>query len=216
MSSINTQYNNAVGQASARAGASNLGQADFLRLMTEQMKQQDPTKPVDSTQMLAQLAQFSQVQGINDMQGAMSAMAAVMENDQALRAAQLVGNSAMVSSNSIQHDGSSTVQGQVSAERAGPVQIDIRDGLGNVVARRTVQADAAGAVDWEWDGKNDAGKTIAPGRYSVQATAGSGEQAASLDVVLRTHIDTVSFGSAGMQLNTALGPFTLSQLRQIG
>lgn len=216
MNSITSQYSNSVGQAATAATGKSLGQADFLRLMTEQMKQQDPTKPVDSTQMLAQLAQFSQVQGINDMQGAMSAMAAVMENDQALRAAQLVGTDAMVSSSSIQHDGSSAVRGQITADRAGPIQIDIRDGLGNLVARRTVQADAAGAVNWEWDGKNDAGKDIPVGTYAVAATAGSGDQVVTLDVVLRTRIDTVSFGNAGMQLNTALGPFTLSQLRQIG
>ena len=33
----------------------------FLKLLLEQMKNQDPTKPVDQTQMLAQLAQFSSV-----------------------------------------------------------------------------------------------------------------------------------------------------------
>ena len=33
----------------------------FLKLLLEQMKNQDPTKPMDETQMLAQLAQFSSV-----------------------------------------------------------------------------------------------------------------------------------------------------------
>ena len=35
------------------------GQADFLKLMTAQMKNQDPFDPVDNTQMVAQMAQFS-------------------------------------------------------------------------------------------------------------------------------------------------------------
>ncbi|MFN4167999.1 MAG: flagellar hook assembly protein FlgD [Pannonibacter phragmitetus] len=34
----------------------------FLQLMMAQMKNQDPTEPVDSTQQLAQLASFSQVE----------------------------------------------------------------------------------------------------------------------------------------------------------
>jgi flagellar basal-body rod modification protein FlgD len=34
----------------------------FLQLMLAQMKNQDPTEPVDSTQQLAQLASFSQVE----------------------------------------------------------------------------------------------------------------------------------------------------------
>ena len=39
-----------------------LGQDAFLQLMVAQMKNQDPTKPMDSTQYVAQLATFSQVE----------------------------------------------------------------------------------------------------------------------------------------------------------
>ncbi len=44
-----------------------LGQADFLRLLTVQVQQQDPFDPVDNKEMLAQMAQFSSLAGINDM-----------------------------------------------------------------------------------------------------------------------------------------------------
>ena len=40
-----------------------LGQADFLRLLTVQMQQQDPFEPVDNKDMLAQMAQFSALAG---------------------------------------------------------------------------------------------------------------------------------------------------------
>ena len=50
-----------------KAGYASLGQSDFLRLMTEQMKQQDPFDPVDNKEMLAQMAQFSQLAGVNDI-----------------------------------------------------------------------------------------------------------------------------------------------------
>jgi flagellar basal-body rod modification protein FlgD len=36
-----------------------LGQADFLRLLTTQLSQQDPLEPQDNQAMLAQMAQFS-------------------------------------------------------------------------------------------------------------------------------------------------------------
>lgn len=36
-----------------------LGQADFLRLLTTQLSQQDPLAPTDNQAMLAQMAQFS-------------------------------------------------------------------------------------------------------------------------------------------------------------
>ena len=48
-------------------GYSTLGQADFLRLLTVQVQQQDPFAPVDNKEMLAQMAQFSSLAGINDV-----------------------------------------------------------------------------------------------------------------------------------------------------
>lgn len=47
-----------------RGGQQTLGQADFLALMTAQLKNQDPTKPVDNTEYVAQMAQFSMVAGV--------------------------------------------------------------------------------------------------------------------------------------------------------
>ena len=44
-------------------GMDQLGQADFLRLLTVQMQQQDPFEPVDNKEMLAQMAQFSSLAG---------------------------------------------------------------------------------------------------------------------------------------------------------
>ncbi len=42
-----------------KGGTQSLGQADFLRLLTTQLAQQDPLKPADNKDMLAQMAQFS-------------------------------------------------------------------------------------------------------------------------------------------------------------
>jgi flagellar basal-body rod modification protein FlgD len=59
---------NAVGSATSAQGASatsSVGDLDydaFLRLLIAQLKNQDPTKPMDSTEFVAQLATFSQVE----------------------------------------------------------------------------------------------------------------------------------------------------------
>ena len=50
--------------AKPRANAfAELGQGDFLKLLTVQMQQQDPFEPVDNKEMLAQMAQFSALAG---------------------------------------------------------------------------------------------------------------------------------------------------------
>jgi flagellar basal-body rod modification protein FlgD len=53
-----------------------LGQTDFLRLMTTQLKEQDPFSPVDNQAMVAQMAQFSSVAGISEMNIALKSISA--------------------------------------------------------------------------------------------------------------------------------------------
>jgi flagellar basal-body rod modification protein FlgD len=52
--------------AASQAGFAALGHGDFLRLLVEQLKQQDPFDPVDNKEMLAQMAQFSALAGATE------------------------------------------------------------------------------------------------------------------------------------------------------
>lgn len=62
MNPINSLTNLGLPAAQTAAPANSLnqlGEGDFLRLMTVQLQQQDPFAPVDNSQMLAQMAQFT-------------------------------------------------------------------------------------------------------------------------------------------------------------
>ena len=48
--------------ATSQTSKTDVDYQSFLRLLVAQMKNQDPTKPMDSTQYVAQLATFSQVE----------------------------------------------------------------------------------------------------------------------------------------------------------
>ena len=54
-------------QSAAGRGYGDLGQSDFFRLLTTQLMQQDPTNPVDNTDMLAQMAQFTSLSNSTEM-----------------------------------------------------------------------------------------------------------------------------------------------------
>ena len=190
-----------------------LGQADFMRLMTEQMKHQDPLKPMDNKEFLGQLAQFSTVQGIEQMQKAMGSMASVMESDQALRAASLVGRDALVAAGSVRIDAGGTLAGEVSNGDGGNFRIDITDATGAVVRSIDMQGDADGSTRWAWDGLDDRGQPAAAGAYKVRAYSGS----SALDVQFATRIESVSLESGSLVLNLAgLGSQPLSSIRRIG
>ena len=65
--------------ASEKSGFSALGQADFLKLMTVQIQQQDPFEPVDQKEMLAQMAQFSSLSGISEINATLKAISSQLE-----------------------------------------------------------------------------------------------------------------------------------------
>ena len=58
----------------ARPPRSTLDQGDFLRLLTAQLQNQDPTKPVDNFQYVQQMAMFAQVSGSTETNVKLSAV----------------------------------------------------------------------------------------------------------------------------------------------
>ena len=63
----------------AKTGFAALGQADFIKLMTVQLQQQDPFEPVDNKEMLAQMAQFSSLAGIDGVNTTLQQISAKLD-----------------------------------------------------------------------------------------------------------------------------------------
>lgn len=57
-----------------KSSATDVDYQSFLKLLVAQMKNQDPTSPMDSTQYMAQLAAFSQVEQSVQMNGKLDQM----------------------------------------------------------------------------------------------------------------------------------------------
>jgi flagellar basal-body rod modification protein FlgD len=200
-----------------KTGQRDLGQADFLRLMTEQLRNQDPLKPLDSNQFLGQLAQFSTVQGIQGLQSSFNAFAGAQMDDQALQATSLIGREALISSSSFQLGAEGGLRGQTQAPFAGRIEVEISNASGEVVRRMSVEATRGGPLELAWDGVTDTGTRAPAGVYRVNARMNQGNQAVALETQVYSRIDSVSFTPAGLVLNLAGGgSVPLSAIRRIG
>jgi flagellar basal-body rod modification protein FlgD len=62
-----------------KSGLGGLGGEDFIKLLTAQLNNQDPTAPVDNSQMIAQLAQFSSLSATNSIKDTLSSISGKLD-----------------------------------------------------------------------------------------------------------------------------------------
>lgn len=204
----------------SRMGRADLTSSDFLRLMTEQLKNQDPLKPLSNAEFVSQMAEMSTAQGVGDLETAMGAMAASINGDQALRGAALIGRNALIETDRLalgaDADGALSASGVAAAPGAGMVTVDITSANGALVRRLQVQAQGAGDVAFQWDGTNAQGQAVAPGTYLMRASFGSGRDAQAVGTGTMAPIESVTLDPQGMLLNLrGLGTAPLSAIRRI-
>lgn len=85
--------------SSRAATKSDLGAEDFLKLMTTQLKNQDPFKPLDSGDFL-ELAQFGTVSGLKQLQSQFETLSGSIVSSQALQASSLLGRDVLINATS--------------------------------------------------------------------------------------------------------------------
>jgi flagellar basal-body rod modification protein FlgD len=217
VSDLNSIIGATAPSATARKTSKNLGVDDFLRLMTTQLKNQDPLKPLDSTEFVAQLAQFGTVSGVQGMQTSLDTLSAAMRSSQMLNGASLVGHHVLTAATDASFDGT-VLTGQVDIPAGSSnVQLNISDTSGQVVRHLSLPADA-GKQTFQWNGVADNGATVAPGSYHVQVVAGSGSTNQSLATYIYGSVGSVTMSAdgTGLTVNTPeLGAVALSAVREI-
>ena len=194
-------------------------QDQFMTLMLTQMKNQDPLKPMENGEFLAQLAQFNTVSGINELQQSFSDFASSMQGNQALQASTLVGRSVLVDGSNVQ------LQAQGGAEGTADLPVStlstrilIHDSSGQLVRSMDLGQQAAGAINFAWDGMDGSGNRALPGNYSVTAEAGIDGQMQALNTKVVAAVESVTLGQGGREisLNVAgVGEIALSRVNQI-
>jgi flagellar basal-body rod modification protein FlgD len=178
----------------------------FLTLLIEQMKNQDPMSPMDSSQMSSQLAQFSTLEEIQNMssltESALQADLVLAQSINNTMAANLVGKGIKAVSDQVAiADGHANNLSFELEGLTGNVELTIRDSSGNEV--RVIEAGAFenGEHSVSWDGRNDQGAELANGNYTFEANVvDSDGNKTRVITYLLGNVDAVRYGAEGAQL----------------
>lgn len=109
-----------------------LGADVFLKLLTTELKNQDPEKPMDSTASVSQLAQFSALQAQTTTS---AAFASFQSNFAVMQAAALIGKTVTVNSQDPASGNTSSIVGTIKTINVvnGKPEFTMVDVNGNVV-----------------------------------------------------------------------------------
>jgi flagellar basal-body rod modification protein FlgD len=159
-------------QTAAKTDPTSLGKDDFLKLLTAQLQQQDPTQPMDNTAFVAQLAQFSSLEQMNNVNDSLTKMLASQSTSLQTTAAGMVGKTAVYPTDevSLTEGNHATISANLS-QAAANVNVVIQDESGNKVRVLTPGARPSGPNGFDWDGKDGNGDLLMTGTYTAQISA---------------------------------------------
>jgi flagellar basal-body rod modification protein FlgD len=155
--------------SSANSGASL--QSTFLQLLVTQLQNQDPTNPMDSSQMTSQLAEINTVTGISQLNTSLSSLSTQLNAGQTSQAALLINSSVLAPGNSITvASGKTNEFGVQLATAEDNVQVNVVNSSGQVVNTLNLGNQLAGTVPITWSPVDSSGNALPAGNYTITAT----------------------------------------------
>ena len=196
-----------------------LGQDEFLKLMTTQLGNQDPFEPMDNGEFLAQIAQFGTVNGVNELNTSFNDFASSLQSSQALQASSLIGRQVLVNHNESYLPATGSMSGGVQLNSgANDVAVNVLDSVGQTIGRVELGAQSSGLVQFNWDGITLDGQRALPGRYRLEVEATRAGQTESLTPLVTANVVSLTLGGVGQEMKVELenlGTVNFSQVNQI-
>ncbi|APZ06107.1 flagellar basal body rod modification protein [Kosakonia cowanii JCM 10956 = DSM 18146] len=221
---INDPINNGVSTSSKTSGTTATGtnsasdlQGSFLTLLVAQLKNQDPTNPLQNNELTTQLAQISTVSGIEKLNTTLGSISGQLDNNQSLQASTLIGHGVMIPGQTVLvGKGTSTPFGVELTQTADKVTAIVSDKSGTPVRTIELGGLKAGVHTFSWDGKMTDGSVAPDNSYTVSIAASSGTTQLVAQPLQFALVQGVTRGDKGSTLDLGTyGSTTLDEVRQI-
>ncbi|HEX5656303.1 MAG TPA: flagellar hook capping FlgD N-terminal domain-containing protein [Polyangiales bacterium] len=156
----------------AKTGNNALNKDDFMKLLTAQLKNQDPNSPVDAKEMVTQLSQLTSVEKLQEMSTKLDMLTAATNSGAANSSASLIGKTVTGVADTAQLGATGPTKAAVNLKQdAANVKVSVVNSAGRVVAKLDLGALKAGAQEINWKGLEDSGDRAAQGIYTFQVSA---------------------------------------------
>lgn len=147
----------------------------FLKLLTAQIRAQNPLEPMDADQFTQQLVQYSGVEQQIKMNEGLDSVLAALASQSALQLVAYVGRTVTAESATTSRTDTGAATWSYTAAAAAPeTAVSVRDAAGTVVFSETIDL-AAGAGSYSWSGATSSGGTAPAGSYTVSFDAADAE-----------------------------------------
>ncbi len=148
-----------------------LGKDDFLKLLIVQLKNQDPTNPLDDKQFIAENAQFSSLEQLTNINSAIENLTSTDEKKSFVTASNMIGKRVASSSQSIRLNSGKATPVHFNLSDSANVTAIITDKNNNVVENQNLGNVSKGEHSFVWNGLDNDGNEVSDGSYSVSFVA---------------------------------------------
>ncbi len=190
-----------------------------MRLLLAQIENQDPLKPTDQTDFVAQLAQFSSLEGIQNLNSTVQDIGSMYRSSQALQATALVGREVLIPGQVGYLENGGRISGTIEEGQAsGDVMMIVKDASGQVVANRDLGNIGSAETPFSWDGANNLGEPLPEGLYSIsiEGTLSGENEALVTSVYSRVNSVSIVDNQGGMLLNlNGIGQVESSEIQEV-
>ncbi len=211
----------AAGSSATTQSNSIMGKDDFLKLLVAQLKNQDPSSPVDGTQFASQLAQFSSLEQLSNLNTSMTqSIQANLVLTQSINnslTANLIGKDVKLGVNNFSYTGQdSTELGYSLPSNAQTADIQVYDSSGNLVRTIHDVPQSQGDHKVSWDFCDDDGNKVPEGDYTFKVDAKDFEgKDITADTYITGTINGVKFADDGTKILVGDSEYSISDILEI-
>jgi len=198
---------NAAAAMSSAASSADIEQR-FLKLLVTQLNNQDPLNPMENAELTSQLAQMSTVSGIEKLNTALQGLVSQSGASQVLQAASMIGYSVLSPGNELtlsKDQAAVPFAVELPSSSASNVKVVITNADGKTVRTMELGTMPQGVNGATWDGKNDAGETVAEGNYRYSVVASNGGVTVNSTALSFSQVAAVKQAGSGVSLELTAG-----------